>query len=98
MKLAIVHWVDTHGQPDRFDSHRVSWTTKDELEDLTSLSVDCVSVGFIYKDTERTLTIVPTIAGGWDEKEQQYGGWVVIPKACITDMEVLEEHDCGEHP
>jgi hypothetical protein len=78
MKLLVVDWEDVSKQTnDEFD----------ENKDLDSRLTPMKTVGFQYKETEKTLLLVQEF---WTTKETPRD-WVAIPKAQIRKITTFVE-------
>ena len=69
-KIALIEWVDTYSVYEQWDF----------LKDLKEPEIiKCKSVGFIVKETEESILIMPHISG---DNEAGKGG-ICIPKLAI---------------
>lgn len=80
--LMIFIWDDAFGVP-------AGWFFKEDIEKTVSR---VCSVGFLIDETEETLTIAPHI-GGNNQEQQQYAGFLTIPRKQITYFSSLELSD-----
>jgi len=73
MKIVIVDWIDVTKKmnDDDFDD-------KQDVDDMVS---SMKTIGWLYKQTEKTLLIVQEFDGNTPRD------WVVIPKVLITKKE-----------
>jgi hypothetical protein len=78
--LVRVRWVDS-------TSPRMGWISLNDLPEIGSL--ECVSVGYVIAQDERSQTIAPHLAYPDDEANAQGNGIIVIPRAAIISMDVL---------
>ena len=78
--LVKVCWVDS-------TSPRMGWVNIAEWEGVGSL--DCVSVGYLIAEDEKTKTIAPHLAYPEDDEQCQGNGIITIPSAAILSMEQL---------
>ena len=73
-KLVMINWEDaispTHG-----------WT---DLKELPSKLADCISIGIIVADDDKTITIVSHLSG--DNSQTDIDGSLVLDKSWIKDM------------
>lgn len=60
--LVIVEWLDSQDHPDK-------WVDKADAESFTDVDCKIRSVGFLVRKTEKYLTL----AGDWDDVDQDYG-------------------------
>ena len=76
-KLVLVHWEDAITPTD-------GWT---DITELKSALADCVSVGFLVEENDRTITIVSHVSG--DEDGTDIDGSLVLDKAWIKERQDL---------
>ena len=76
-KLVLVHWEDAITPTD-------GWT---DITELKSELADCVSVGFLVEENDRTITIVSHVSG--DEDGTDIDGSLVLDKAWIKERQDL---------
>lgn len=69
--IAYVEWVDSKGMN--------AWTSLDEIEPSVC---KCISVGFLIKEKDDVLVVVPHIT--LTEKDNQGDGIIVIPMKAVT--------------
>ena len=79
-QLVLVRWVDS-------TSPRMGWVNLRQWEGVGSL--DCVSVGYLVAEDERSKTIAPHLAYPDDDEQCQANGIIVIPNAAIVSVEIL---------
>jgi len=70
-KLIIINWEDAITPTD-------GWTN---INDLKSELADCISLGIVVEENEKTLTIISHISG--DEKDVDIDGSLVLDKNWI---------------
>lgn len=87
LKLVLVDWIDSH-------SGR-GWRSIEEI-DRGAEPLLCRSVGWISKETDEVVMLVPHIAGEGQCVEiiLQGCGEICIPKGCVRKMVIL----CEEGP
>lgn len=78
--LVLVRWVDS-------SSPRMGWQRLSEWKDAGSL--ECVSVGYIIAEDERSKTIAPHLAYLDDPEQCQGNGIITIPCGAIVSVEPL---------
>lgn len=78
--LVKVRWVDS-------SSPRMGWTNLSTWEGVGSL--ECISVGYLIADDEKSKTIAPHLAYPDDEDQCQGNGIIVIPNGAIVSVESL---------
>ena len=81
MKLLIVDWIDSSSDGDPWNSMREM--IKDE-------PLECRSVGWVVKETDEFIHLVPNISIEKDPEDWRNGegfGGVVIPRCNITMMQ-----------
>ena len=76
-KLVLVHWEDAITPTD-------GWT---DITELKSELADCVSVGFLVEENDRTITIVSHVSG--DEDGTDIDGSLVLDKTWIKERQDL---------
>ena len=76
-KLVLVHWEDAITPTD-------GWT---DITELKSELANCVSVGFLVEENDRTITIVSHVSG--DEEGTDIDGSLVLDKAWIKERQDL---------
>ncbi|WP_278747662.1 MULTISPECIES: hypothetical protein [Parasutterella] len=76
MRIEIIKWVDTFGCPP-------GWEFEDELEYKVT---EVTSVGFIRKETDTVVVLVPHISGA-DRK--QIAGHICIPRKQILSRQTI---------
>ena len=79
-KIELIQWVDSFGCGSR-------WQEMDSMKDRAVLY--CHSVGFVIKETDDYVVIVPHRAVETEQCEEQGCGDMTIPKVCITSREIL---------
>ena len=78
MKIVVIDWVDS--------VRAFDWTL---MEDVDEKSLDCVSVGFLLKETDEHITI----AQNYGIKPEQVCNLITIPKCSIRNIrEIKHEH------
>ena len=81
-KLAIIEWVDSY-------SVYEGWDFIKELSDPKI--VKCLSVGWILKETEDCILLMPHISDTNDKETLGAGrGGLTIPKISITNRKEIE--------
>jgi len=88
-KLVLLHWEDAITPTD-------GWT---DITDLKSELADCVSVGFVVEENDKTITIVSHVSG--DEEGTDIDGSLVLDKTWIKERQDLvisymPDKDLGE--
>ena len=76
-KLVLVHWEDAITPTD-------GWT---DITELKSELADCVSVGFLVEENDKTITIVSHVSG--DEDGTDIDGSLVVDKNWIKERQDL---------
>ena len=76
MRIIKINWVDSVRASD--------WTL---LEDIDDKPLDCVSVGFLIKETDEQITI----AQNYGIKPEQVCNLMTIPRCSIKDIKELKE-------
>ena len=77
MKIVVIDWVDS--------VRAFDWTL---IEDVDEKSLDCISVGFLLKETDNHVTI----AQNYGIKPEQVCNLITIPKCSIRNiMEIKHE-------
>ena len=76
MRIIKINWVDSVRASD--------WTL---LEDVDDKLLDCVSVGFLIKETNEQITI----AQNYGIKPEQVCNLMTIPRCSIRDIKELKE-------
>jgi len=76
-KLVLLHWEDAITPTD-------GWT---DITDLKSELADCVSVGFVVEENDKTITIVSHVSG--DEEGTDIDGSLVLDKTWIKERQDL---------
>ena len=68
-----------------------------DLKDWAGLcSLECVSVGYLMAEDERSKTVVPHVAYPTEEENRQGSGIMVIPAGAIVSVETLTTSpSCG---
>ena len=73
-KLVMINWEDaispTHG-----------WT---DIKDLRSQLADCISIGIVIAEDDKTITIVSHLSG--DSSQTDIDGSLILDKSWIKDM------------
>lgn len=88
MKMVKVTWVDS--------CHMAcSWTP---LEDVnkTPEPVICYSVGYVAYEDDNSITIAPHLCtqnGGFEDKDVDVSGVMLIPRCSVTSIEDLITYD-----
>ncbi len=83
MKLVLVEWVDS-------GMGRGGWKPLDEIKDVSD-QLFCKSVGWVTRESKKSIQLVPHLAGdGKTVIEQGYGD-LVIPRKCIVKITVLRK-------
>ena len=70
-RLTLIHWEDAITPTD-------GWT---DISELVSELADCVSVGFVVEENDKTITIVSHISG--DDEGTDIDGSLVLDKSWI---------------
>lgn len=78
MKIEVIKWVDTFGCPQ-------GWEFEDELE---CKAVEVTSVGFVYKESDSMVVLVPHRSSA---ERPQVAGYIGIPVRHIISREVVAE-------
>lgn len=81
MKLVLVTWIDALGCSS-------SWRDKEHLADSKPLL--CRSVGWILRDDDKYIVLVPHIADETQYNEWQGCGDMTIPRGMIQKVQLLE--------
>lgn len=76
MKVELIKWVDTYGCPQ-------GWEFEDELEYKTT---EVTSVGFVRKETDSIVVLVPHISGA---ERPQVAGHICIPRKQIISRQTI---------
>ena len=80
--LYLVKWIDSYNSPS-------SWEYIDEMSEPDNMI--CVSVGWIEKETEENITIIPHLADIYNKESKGCGvGWMVIPKVAILERKKIK--------
>lgn len=77
-----VSWVDSqcwHG-----------WKDLNEFKIIGDKDVDCVSVGYLFKETDKIIILAPHLSSMLDDVPQGQG-IMAIPRIAITKIEDLEK-------
>ena len=82
MKIEIIKWLDSYGVGP-------AWTVLDEI--ILEPAI-IISVGFIAKEDENNVLVVPHVSSHKEEDGKDGCGDMVIPKVCIIDRVVV---NCG---
>ena len=77
VKLILVHWEDAITPTD-------GWT---DITELKSELADCVSVGVLVEENDKTITIVSHVSG--DEDGTDIDGSLVLDKTWIKERQDL---------
>jgi len=77
MKIVSVTWVDT--------TKKMNEDSFDEDKNIDELTTPMKTVGWLYKQTNKTILLVQEFEGGLPRD------WVVIPKGIITEKEEFGE-------
>ena len=75
MKLVLIDWIDAVGGD--------GWVTEEELQNQTPMLHH--SVGYVVKDTKDHVTI----SMSYNEKKNNMGAWLLIPKKYIKKVKKL---------
>lgn len=76
MKIVEIDWVDS--------VRAFDWTL---MEDVDEKSLDCVSVGFLLKETDEHITI----AQNYGIKPEQVCNLITIPKCSIRNIREIKQ-------
>jgi len=76
--LVKVVWSDAQDHPD-------NWVAEADVEAFGDVPCDIVSVGFLVSKTDKYLTL----AGDWDEVDQNYGRVTKIVTKMVISMNEL---------
>lgn len=76
MKIVVIDWVDSVRASD--------WVL---MEDVNEKSLDCVSIGFLIKETNKHVTI----AQNYGTNPEQVCNLMTIPKCSIVQLREIEE-------
>jgi hypothetical protein len=75
-KIVEVSWLDACASEN-------NWLTMEEIADHTI--IECVTVGFMTKDTDREIQVVQSLCG------DDGGEAMSIPKGCVVSVKILRE-------
>lgn len=75
MKIVMIDWVDS--------VRAFDWTLIDEVDEK---SMDCISVGFLLKETDECVTI----AQNYGLKPKQVCNLITIPKCSIKNIREIK--------
>ena len=78
MKIVVIDWVDS--------VRAFDWTL---MEDVEEKSLDCISVGFLLKETDRHITI----AQKYCIKPEQVCNLITIPKCSIRNIRKIKQEN-----
>ena len=67
----------------------MGWISLAERPEIGSL--ECVSVGYVIAEDEKSKTIAPHLAYPEDDANVQGNGIIVIPRAAILSTELLTQ-------
>ncbi len=81
MRLVMIEWVDSSRLSDG------GWMDLDAIPD--PYPHRCVSVGFVVRDNDSGLVVVPTVADLDHEDNRHTFGGLLIPKAAIVSQKEL---------
>ncbi len=90
MKPELIEWLDSFGAGPQ-------WTEFEEIDN--DVEIRCSSVGYVIKETDQYVVIVPHIHGdliieGLNKKVTASGcGDMAIPKVSIVKRTVLKEEE-----
>lgn len=73
MKIITVEWIDTFKEMNN--------ATFDEKQDIDNMITDMKTIGWLYKETEKTILLVQEFDEGVPRD------WIAIPKILITKRE-----------
>ena len=76
MKIVVIDWVDS--------VRAFDWTL---IEDVDEKSLDCISVGFLLKETDNHVTI----AQNYGIKPEQVCNLITIPKCSIRNIREIKQ-------
>ena len=86
MKIELIKWIDTYGCPQ-------GWEFEDELDDKVT---EVTSVGFVRKETNLVVVLVPHISGA---ERPQVAGHICIPRKQILSRQIIfSSETCGQEP
>ena len=75
-KLVLIKWVDSYSVYEHWDF----------IKDISEpIIIECISVGFVIKETNESILIIPHISG----KNEAGKGGICIPKISITELKQL---------
>lgn len=77
VKLTLIYWEDAI-------SPTYGWT---DINEVDSTLAECVSVGFVIKENNKTITIVSSLTG--DKENTEVDGTLVLNKTWIKRREDL---------
>ena len=81
MKILKVRWIDSCAS-------NLNWTLKDELDgDIKPIEI--LSFGVLIQDSDDVITL----AQNYGIDPEQYCSLMTIPKGCIKDVQIIEEHN-----
>ena len=81
MKIVVIDWVDS--------VRAFDWTL---IEDVDEKSLDCISVGFLLKETDNHVTI----AQNYGIKPEQVCNLITIPKCSIRNIREIKQESTWE--
>ena len=76
MKIVVIDWVDS--------ARAFDWTL---MEDVDEKSLDCISIGFLLKETDSHVTI----AQNYGLKPEQVCNLITIPKCSIRNIREIKQ-------
>lgn len=79
-RIVCVIWVDSHSVGDS------DWIDKNHEEINNPPSLECISVGFLWREDEDSITLVA------HEAHNELAGDITIPKPAIKSMVDLKEN------
>ena len=85
MRSVEVTWIDSN-------IYR-GWTTNEKLDDqLDKSSLECRTVGYVFRDDEDELTLVMSKAYQYrdDEEAASHAEMLTIPRVAVTNVRELE--------
>ena len=84
--LVRIRWLDSTSPP-------AAWTSIADWKGIASL--ECISVGYIIAEDDKSKTIAPHLAYPDDDDQCQGNGIIVIPCGAILSIDplVIDHHE-----
>lgn len=73
--IVLIRWIDS--------CEKLGW---DFVGEMGHLDLECVSAGFLVKDTPEAITIVHSITG-WGTEDYAGTGQMTIPKSAVKNVD-----------